>query len=108
MRDEFDRAAGAKRVVALDAECDTTKNRGGFVIASGRTAVIQLGFLRPSTGTKRALVLQLPSAARLPPRLTALFEDPSFTFVGRWVGGDVKKIGSDFALPEPTTRAIKE
>ena len=84
-------------VIALDAEWDTNKNQRGMVVGHEKVSVIQLGYmLSDRSTTPNCLILQVGSRKLLPDRLVALFADPAITFVGRMVGGDVKKIAKDF------------
>jgi hypothetical protein len=87
---------GLQKVLALDIEWDTKKNRQGMVIKSERTALIQLGYEDSSDGHIRALLFQVSRLQKLPDRLAALLRDQDITFVGAGVSGDLKKIGRDF------------
>jgi hypothetical protein len=87
---------GLQKVLALDIEWDTKKNRQGMVIKSERTSLIQLGYEDSSGGHIRALLFQVSRLKRLPDRLAALLRDQDITFVGAGVSGDLKKIGRDF------------
>ena len=93
---ENERQGSSQKVLALDIEWDTKKNRRGMVIKSERTALIQLGYEDSSDGRMRALLFQVSRLQRLPDRLAALLRDQDITFVGAGVSGDLKKIGRDF------------
>ena len=85
-----------ERIMSLDAEWDTVLNRRGNVIAQDKIAVIQLSYRIDSNGDVCALVLRVHACQKLPERLAALFADPTLTFTGRGIGGDLKKIARDF------------
>ena len=92
------------RVIALDAEWDTKKNRSGQVVQSFKTALIQLGY-RDSEYRMSTLLLQVFRHQKLPQSLVSLLGDPEIAFVGASVSGDLKRIGKDFKCTEITDRA---
>lgn len=94
------------RFMSLDAEWDTVKTSTGIVIAQGTIAVIQLSFKLSNSSDIHALVLQVHGKKTLPERLLSLFADPEVAFVGRAIGGDLKKMAKDFNC-EAQTRHIK-
>ncbi|KAI2504218.1 hypothetical protein MHU86_10241 [Fragilaria crotonensis] len=85
----------SERTISLDAEWDTKTNRLGQVIASFKTALIQLGYW-DSDGQISALLLQVFRHQSLPRALLALFGESLKLFVGVCVSGDLKRIGKDF------------
>lgn len=84
------------QVMSIDAEWDTFKNLRGCIVGSGPAAVVQLGYRLTPEGPVQALVMQLHGRKSLPDRLAALFATPGINFIGRDVGGDLKRIGRDF------------
>lgn len=97
LRQELNALPEEKRVVALDAEWDTVKNARGLVCGNSKVALIQLGYRLDDNVTK-VLIIQTCNFQpnKLSNNLKAFFEDDSFTFIGRLVGGDLAKIGKDF------------
>ena len=91
--------AVSERIISLDAEWDTRTNRSGQVVASFKTAVIQLGY-RDSEGRMSALLAQVFRHQKLPQALVALFAEPDISFVGVCISGDLKRIAKDFKCPE--------
>ena len=85
-----------QRVMSLDAEWDTTKNKRGSITGTGKVAVIQLSFRTQADGEVHALVLHVHSKKTLPQALLDLFTDKGIWFTGRNIGGDLKRIGKDF------------
>jgi len=85
-----------QRVMSLDAEWDTTKNKRGSVTGTGKVAVIQLSFRTQADGEVHALVLHVHSKKTLPQAMLDLFSDKGICFTGRNIGGDLKRIGKDF------------
>ena len=86
-----------RKVLALDIEYDTTKNSNGWVTKAHKTALMQIGF-QEASGMISCHMYQVFKMDKLPDRLVALFQDQRFTFVGSFVSGDLKRIGSDFGL----------
>jgi hypothetical protein len=84
------------RVLSLDAEWDTTKGRNGLVSGSGRVALIQISYQIAADGEIFALLIRVHGRTHLPAALVTLLQDPEFTFTGRNIGGDIKKLGDDF------------
>jgi hypothetical protein len=95
MRQIVETKPASERAISLDAEWDTKTNRSGQVVASFKTALIQLGY-RDSENRMSALILQVFRHQSLPRALLALFAEPSISFVGVCVSGDLKRIGKDF------------
>ena len=89
-------------VVAIDLEWDTLAGRHGLFERGGsqpRASVLQLGYWDAEEGKAKALVLQLGKSKKLPDELATLFSlggASKFTFVGRCVAQDLKKLGKDF------------
>ena len=70
---------------------------------SGKVAVLQLGYEAVSGGDVHALVIQLKGSVS--PSIVALLLDERLTFVGRSVGGDLKRLGNDYAMRSTTNKA---
>ena len=92
--------AVAERIISLDAEWDTRTNRSGQVVASFKTALIQIGY-QDFESRISALLWQVFWHQRLPRALLALFTEPHIHFVGvLCISGDLKRIGKDFKCTE--------
>lgn len=87
--------AVSDRIISLDAEWDTRTNRSGHVVASFKTAVMQLGY-RDSESRISALLLQVLWHQRQHRALLALFAECNIHYVGMCISGDLKRIGKDF------------
>jgi hypothetical protein len=106
VRDLLGALPAERRVVALDAEWDTTKNAAGHVVGQGKVALIQLGYDLDDGEGPQALLLQVARLSKLPERLEKFIVDAGFTFVGRGVGADFEKIAKDFKSPR--VKAFKD
>jgi hypothetical protein len=84
------------RVLSLDCEWDVNKNDRGIIIGSGRVALIQLAWW--VNEHPDVLLLRVQGLRSLPKAVIELFKDTTFTFIGRCIGADLKKIGRDFEL----------
>ena len=88
--------------LALDCEWDTYKGRHGHFergSSEAHVSVVQLAYWDPDEERAKALVLQLGNSKTLPSELKTLFSlggSSKFTFVGRCVAQDLKKLGRDF------------
>ena len=91
-----------RRVLALDAEWDTTKGANGQVTASSKVSLIQIGYFEANE--PRALLLRVGRSTKLPNALLALFREKSIIVIGRAVAGDLAKIGTDFLCKELTSK----
>lgn len=55
-------------------------------------------------GVSKALLLRVSKLKSLPDRLYALLSEPSYTFVGRAISGDLGNVGKDFNCSTVTSR----
>jgi len=67
----------------------TVNPRTGIVTSAGNVQLLQLGYFE--TNKPMALLLRLRGKKDAPWADLALFEDPTLTFIGRGVGGDLAK-----------------
>ena len=95
-----------ERLIAIDAEWDVTVNPLGMVSSAGKVQLLQLGYIE-ANNKPMALLLGLRGNQTLPRAILALLEDPTLTFIGRDVGGDLAKLGRDFNCAASVIHARK-
>jgi hypothetical protein len=100
IRNLFEAFDPSERVISLDTEWDTVQNSRGMVIQSKKLATMQLAYKDPETTLIRSVILHTYKHKKLPDQLVALFNDPTITFVGVGLGGDLAKIGRDYDCVE--------
>ena len=85
--------------IGLDAEWNRIVNSRGMQIGNSKIQVIQIAY-RNSDGDLIVLVLKMGDMNKLPGRLEALLIDDSIDIFGTNVSGDLKRIGTDFNVPD--------
>jgi hypothetical protein len=100
-----------RRVIALDAEWAVEKDARGWITHTGPVALLQLAYEPELGGDAEVLLLSIDvrpyNGKRKPlhPRILALLEDTSITFVGRAIVADLKKLGVDYNCSRTTQGA---
>jgi hypothetical protein len=85
------------RCLSLDAEWPVIKNARGHVTGIGKADLLQISFRINEDSPIKTHLFKVSQMLKLPVDLLGLPQEPSFTFVGLRVAGDVIKIRSDFS-----------